>query len=273
MILWHKYLLIFESGRPRIWPKFLNVLLHAYTWLLPRHSVSWPLWCCHYRSMKVCSMHATESSSLGNITNVNCAVIAEWWWVSLQQSLSSVSLAAFVGADMKGRVGTTWSYSTMLPGTVSLFSTKISNKCWTRRTCMTNCRCCLYNLSAWLVLRLRHGWRLLDWLGEEVQATWLMTMLATYQNRNVDISAQLGSQIRTSHAFGVRIIAVRCSKFRLSLYITSMGPVAVLRSCPNNCACPNYWLATIVRCLFCWPAEHTTCMLSSLGVFCDLREK
>lgn len=60
-----------------------------------------------------------------------------------------------------------------------------------------------------------------------------------FSNRNVDISAQLSSQIRTSRALGVRIIAVRCSKFRLFLYITSMGPVAMPRSCPNNRACPK----------------------------------
>lgn len=38
----------------------------------------------------------------------------------------------------------------------------------------------------------------------------------------------------------IALRAVRCQKYWLSLYIKSMGLVAVLLGCPNNQACLNY---------------------------------
>lgn len=66
----------------------------------------------------------------------------------------------------------------------------------TSTTYHANHRCSLYNLVAWLG-------QLLDWLGftsfhfEWLPATCLTIMLATYQNENITVSAQLGAQIST----------------------------------------------------------------------------
>lgn len=107
-------------------------------------------------------------------------------------------IVAHNGADIKGRqrFEAAWWFMRQnfiikkSPRAVLLFNT------WKRtlETCPTNCKCSLYIWVAWLVPWFVHSWRLLDWKGftsfnyEEAPAT----MPATYLNKNIALSAQLG---------------------------------------------------------------------------------
>lgn len=114
-------------------------------------------------------------------------------------------IVAHNGADIEGRqpFEAAWWFMRQnfiikkSPRVVLLFNTWKNIRC-TLETCPTNCKCSLYIWVAWLVPWFVHSWQLLDSKGftsfnyEEAPAT----MPATYLNKNIALSAQLGGWMR-----------------------------------------------------------------------------